>query len=114
MIKTVSFQRAKQLKEAGFPQRTALFWVGLTAVSAKLVQYPNLTNVTYAAPTAEEIVERVPNKVEIDNTIWEIQLEWTLNEWHVTYGAFGLTTKSETITDALALMYLALQEQDLL
>jgi hypothetical protein len=60
MIKTVSLKLAKQLKAAGFPQRSEFSWVGFTEIGAKLVQYPYPTDVTYAAPTAEEILKRLP------------------------------------------------------
>jgi len=89
MIKTVSLELSKQLKETGFPQETYLYWRLAGNLGWQLeVHYGLLKDKLIAAPTAEEIFERLPECIELNNTLWAITIEKYFDKWHFSTGHF--------------------------
>jgi hypothetical protein len=123
MIKTASFKLSKQLREAGFPQRTSFYWQGTTQISARLLQFPYPTDDdVYAAPTAEEILERLPILIEKDGRTGYFKLTRYDEEeqyWGISYTEqrgeiVDSSFAGETIAEAAGNAWLNLKENNLL
>jgi len=140
MIKTVSLELAKQLKEAGFPQETAFSWVKpKEAMEYVLWHERQLTSDEVkdwddiAAPTAEEILDELPWKIE---KIWkapngnEIK-DWYLeiykhdfdkkignsDKWNIVYSEGQVNwihLSDQSLAEAAGKMYIYLKKQGLL
>lgn len=66
-MKTVSLQLATQLKEAGFPQESYFSWISdddghWHVEDSSLFSKEELQEYAFAAPTAEEVLEKIPGK----------------------------------------------------
>lgn len=126
MIKTVTLQTAKKLKEAGFPQKGDYWWSNVLQDKFDLsseqtwqcghgkyfhVDFEN-EEVNIAAPTAEEVLELLPRKIA--------QREWIRilrgshdRLWHITYGHHR-KVRDESLAEASAKMWLYLKKNNLL
>ncbi len=83
-MKTVSLETAKQLKEAGFPQESHFKWVeGSNGKGKYFIECDERVITshagwdTVAAPTAEEILERLPTLIKSD------QIDGRDREYHL-------------------------------
>src|SRR5215471_12039049 len=115
MMKTVSKDLAVQLKEAGFPQsKSEFYWVEsnhkdkfIVVYSAGLAPHIRL----FAAPTAEEIFERLPECIELNNTLWAITIEKYFDKWHIRYGQ-SEDCMDEMLAEAAGKMWLYLKKEN--
>lgn len=91
MIRTVSLQTARVLKEAGFGQKAELFWAIYKTRGRTPVLYHDTVadaydvGETFAAPTSDELLEEL-RKVKYDSMGFPaLQIIWALGKWHVHY-----------------------------
>lgn len=129
-MKTVSLSLAKQLKEAGYSNEWSTFyWEDLFDGNAQLVtekekaHYQDGKEIKYwAAPTADEILDRLPWQIKdgIDRGRLVVEKSFFDKRWKVTYvdygsgGRFAQSNEDENIADSAAKMWLYLKEQNLL
>lgn len=132
MIKTVSLETSKALKEAGFRQDTSYFWytgyeprgpiyfkTDLHLMNIKYIHHSN----GFASPTSDEILEELPSSIIWNSTEpYGLRIEkdsdkyvtvWYYRENHCgesSLDKFG----SESLPEALAQMYLWLSKEGLL
>jgi hypothetical protein len=134
-MKTVSLELSKQLKEAGCPQETHFVWNIFEDHTlegghseeerASLVTHEyaskkpvwKYSDDFHASPTADEILDQLPIKIEVENTYWELTIEHHFSGvWGLRYGfevaVTGLSNGS--LADAAALMWLFLKKEGLL
>jgi hypothetical protein len=134
MIKTVSLELAKELKEAGFPQETDLFWASTGVcpsghvIPKERVPVYQIEFSAIAAPTAEEILGRLPpvikfmEKTDVSTIGWKRLYMWMGGDQFDNVRSFhiGFNDRPETaikeinLAEAAGRMYLYLKEQDLL
>ncbi len=113
-MKTVTLETAKKLKEAGFPQKTYMLWA--VYVNERAILIPSYETspelavdgiVHYAAPTAEEVLDQLPecliSKTKDGYIIMCSQKEFERNTW-----------KDESLAEAAAKMRLYLKKEGLL
>lgn len=115
MIKTCSLETAKKLKEAGFPQSSGkIYWHWVKFDDEKhVILWPNASEpdvVFAAAPTSDEILEELPfgagwNKLRI--------VRLANGAYTVSYG-LPPEFVNESLSEALAQMWLYLKQQGLL
>jgi len=122
----VSLELAKELKEAGWPQNESVFCVdtkgGLGVVLRDATQMGEsqvIWNERFiAAPTAEEFLRNLPDKIADDvmtgtKSLLQIQAREKRKGWHIFYfddsGAMG-----STLANAAAIMWLHLKCNNLL
>lgn len=113
---TVSLELAKKLKEAGWQYETLFFWCGLEhkEVSSSTGEmkifygkyYPYREH--FAAPTAEEILRRLPHGTDTELII----KRKPKGTWRVT--CTGDTIGGDTLANAAAAMFCFLSENNLL
>lgn len=134
-MKTVSLELSKKLKQNGYPQEDShRYWHtnkhGHTPVICKYsINHFAITDVEiYASPTADELLDLLPRKIEKDGKTyyWELQpLEyeysiWYLDRWRgIEKGIVftipnGRYLKADAVADAAAKMWLYLKDSDLL
>lgn len=129
---TVSLDMAKKLKEAGWPHLdTVHYWCHLDGVYVAIaLQHPRENEI--AAPTAEEILWRLPEEIPYDavgtlkgSDFWlEIAKSrfWGNTPWEIRYREnAGMTfwdcpepIRADTLANAVAAMYCYLADQKLL
>lgn len=130
MIKTTSLELSKQLKEAGFLQDTGWFYIA-SDTSEGYELYFKCPNNEYwfnpereavyhlyisdiiAAPTAEEILERLPIQIEKIGFISILKFQ----TWWVGYGQGSneyVHKDNEVLAEAAGKMYLYLEKNNLL
>jgi len=130
MIQTTSPLLSKKLREIGYPQECVLFWYAPEAFPGKAtLSHANnfgdmhlcLDPDEYAAPTAEEILEKLPNEVTIKvNDIPYIEslcIKADCNdEFEVSYIGTGKISSfyDRSLVVLLAKMYIYLKEQKLI
>jgi len=127
MIKTVSLKTAKLLKEAGFPQETALFYrvdefgnvFERNANEDPLKMQKVLgTNIYYAKPTIDELLEELPESLIQDGYLAMMKIIRTPSkEYFVTYQSSREdrgTVENESLPEALAQMWLWLKKEKLI
>lgn len=114
---TVSLAKAKALKEAGFDQGDCyFFWVDGERVARQTLAYMGsyyAEEEAVAAPTAEEILRRLP---EVDiHTQWVMEkVSFMVNKKRVPGVHKALHFHSDSLADALSKMYIHLAENNLL
>lgn len=133
-MKTVSLQTAKALKEVGFPQESYFWWVfrnredGWELEDSKIEDYGfggmAIEVEQYAAPAAEEILDRLPKELKGLNLELLIDISWQDKSemWAVGYfeapvkavRVYPYTTIEETIAEAAAQMYIFLKRSKIL
>lgn len=141
MIKTTSLELSKQLKENGFPQQTQFKYLkptrefidsdedtdwkillekGFYKGEQYMIGSANCTRI-YAAPTAEEILDELPYKIEYDGDllIWDIvRMEAPKDYWKVSYMRNDVSQiilfVEETLVEAAGKMWLYLKQNNLL
>ena len=114
-MKTVSLELSKQLKEAGYPQETEFCYYRnadeyhflRNPFEGKMRPFPEKT---YASPTADEILEQLPEYVMVhrENSGWYCEFK-TVSGRKTDIGFFG-----DTIADAAAKMWLYLKKEKLI
>lgn len=139
----VSLELAKQLKEAGYPQKSLFWWAppDRSDIKQHISAYPGLRpEMAIAAPTASEILNILPCRIWVNGTHYEITLFKADKHWHedgssddhLTYGfsyeaykdgvihcldigVYGNCITSDiSIQEAAGGMYLLLKKQGLL
>lgn len=130
-MKTVSLELEKLLKEKGFPQETAFYlinWHQDASNEKDELKYgkpdKDLMYFTYAAPTADEILDLLPDHIKKDGEFYFIVIIKTPTEYGVRYensgkidyigtdGGGGIL--EDSLADAAAKMWLYLKENNLL
>jgi hypothetical protein len=104
----VTFETAKKLKEAGFPQQTEFMWGSPNEIGAREDYKEGWWSRLHAAPTAQEIADRLPKQVPI--AVGEPLGEFYMHHegpWEAGYTRFGYT-EADTMAEALALLWLKL------
>lgn len=123
MLKTVSLETAKKLKEVGFPQETFLVWqrqylsrpVYTLELRSKMEESDkkfNTSGLREAAPIAEEILERLPREIGSNSLVIN-----RMDDWEIGYDDRDSALVYEygkTLVEAAAKMYLWLAENQLL
>lgn len=132
-MNTTSLALSKQLKEAGFPQESYFWWVGDedNHVQFNIANYDaSETMDSFAAPTAEEILEhfpvyaKIPTAFKLDSwETWELRIHNGNNKWYVGYVCDGKGSNhvpvieersADTLAEAAGKMWLFLKENGLL
>jgi len=86
-MKTTSFSLSKQLREKGYPQEAAKWWwqdnFGLEKNKSRALEDHKPHNpkngwIYFASPTADEILEKLPNRIQFKNKVkknpdWSIE-----------------------------------------
>jgi hypothetical protein len=138
---TVSLEWAKKLKEAGWEQEGFLWWHQTMSGSWEPLTTPELrgcltmrrVHVYYAAPTAEEILRRLPKKLLYESRAGRISgdgsevayelriypIKWKDMRWRVGYDKKNPSDtveefEADTLANAAAAMYCHCAEQKLL
>lgn len=128
---TVSLDWAKKLREAGWPRLGSIFWwrcytsKGMdseTWVLETIDRYwPHADGRRYtyseplAAPTAEEILRRLPKFITEDGMVHRRHVHWDYGDNRVEYGRNHVyCADAESLANAAAAMYCYLAEQNLL
>ncbi|MGZ3593433.1 MAG: hypothetical protein ACXWOL_16300 [Ktedonobacteraceae bacterium] len=122
-MKTISLELAKQLKEAGYPQVTAFYWVitltqdyHLSWYDGELPQVLKERNDCYSSPSAEEILDQLPEDIKHRGIL--IIMKSEINKtWKVSYQ--DVASEEEDIigfaenflADAAAKMWLHLKKE---
>lgn len=131
-MKTVSLEIAKQLKEAGFPQKSDMIWLNiddeieLLHISKIFKPHLPLHTISYAAPTAEDILDLLPERITHRRCLYMTPTAEELlpdeNNYYVFYekaSTLGEETGNpefggKTLVEALAKMWIYLNENDFL
>jgi hypothetical protein len=127
-MKTTSLELSKQLKEAGFPQESTFqysTWTNKRGDQVRLAIVGVQTDVfaTYAAPTAEEILERLPEFIEGETYFVRLKTypyTWKgVKGWHVVYADLAhqsmfVEESNDSLAEAAGKMWLYLKENNLL
>lgn len=127
---TTSLEMCKKLKEAGWPQDgTEFFWRTSVGLDAEIIwdkgHVGGWNKYFYAAPTAEEILRRLPKKiVQVpkfsygDPEVLMLTANMTTNDlWYVRYLSSRIQQYGEadaSLANAAAAMYCYLSENKLL
>ena len=135
----VGLEQAKKLKEAGWPQvtpqhPTSLFYwahfIGLEepalvyAGKVELIRFDEF-NFLLSAPTAEEILRRLPDVLKVKEgytaPLLVTHRAWEERGWYVMYSTGlrygdekGEVTSADTLANAASKMWCYLKEQNLL
>lgn len=129
---TVSLEWAKKLKEAGWPQGgTEFFWmtdsIGVVDLIWDKDHKGNWNDFFFAAPTAEEILRRLPDYLGTEYVLVTVR-DHPENEWAVNYIAISeggveyhpdhrnrvRPIQADTLANAAAAMYCYLADHKLL
>lgn len=121
MIKTVTLETAKKLKEAGFPQETEFYWNDAhenrlsdgswDKIPARLLAKNHYYGTSpnddfYAAPTAEEVLDELPMKIFLEEIVVPIKIYFDETIWIVGYGQmmknFQIFKESMSLAEAAA------------
>lgn len=115
----VTLDTAKKLKAAGFPQGTQLLHIYRWTDNSMTERPPKFIHQlirrgdrrldgfdVYAAPTAQEIADQLPAK----SMGGYLRLSRSNTGWIAGYGLSGLQSNASTMVEALALLWLKLQE----
>lgn len=132
-MKTVNLELSKQLKSTGFPQDTehSSFCYYMNNGESALLQCPEgmwpFENKTFASPTADEILDQLPDRIVTDEgmcfdlNIWSNPSypRWVVSYWwdEDTRRESGMDNKNisdNSLADALAKMWLYLKNNNLL
>lgn len=118
-MNTVSLQLAQELRKAGFPQETEFWWKvwpisGAAHIEFGGKEYWKETGWDiWAAPTAEEILERLPIQLKTKEFL-------SIQKFNTYWVGYGVGTKiykhfdSESLAEAAGKMYLYLSKEGLL
>ena len=122
----VSLETAKKLKTAGWKKPTALAWVKhspwFLAENKELPEWELVPvsifdirgyEESYYAPTAEEVLRELPEKIDLNE--WRRDLQFIFispekGKWEVSYGQFK-KFKNKSLAEAAAQMWLWCVEQ---
>ena len=119
---TVSLEWAKKLKEAGWKQ-IGFFWKteksgGITGWSGDTSKPPKEDLDWIAAPTAEEILRRLPHQIVLETHPLFLQAMPDGDEWKIAYWTFriekGVWKNEDSLANAAAAMWCYLEENNLL
>ncbi len=126
-MKTITLETAQQLKAAGFPQNAEYYWASgddnptrsateqmkwRLRTKQELKQAP-AQGTRYAAPTAEEVLEQLPDRVDQYRLIILKSKGW----FTVQYGTVRPVAFSEvaqSLAEAAALLWLDLKKEGIL
>jgi hypothetical protein len=139
MIKTVSLETAKALKEAGFNKNTAFYWKPVRGASRtlplpifrwELENYTNCDAEDYAAPTTDELLEALPKvrSLKTDNVEgdggcldYNLQIKFRREGDYIYVGYVsgsgirsGGEQENKSLVEALAQMWLWLRKEGLI
>lgn len=117
MIKTVSYETAKALQAAGFPQNSDFTWVRY--ISRYMPPEPfvaiknHMTHASMcAAPTAEEILDQIPEVIKMFNSKSVLIIGRIHGEYTVSYRPCLETYINESFAEALAAMWFWLRNHN--
>lgn len=120
-MKTVNLQLSKELKEAGYPQEAEKWWwednFGLEKNKSRTLRDNKPHNpkngwVYFASPTADEILEQLPENILYEHFMPYLLIEKKLSKWTISYTNLEMTDIS--LADAAAKMWLYLKKEGLL
>lgn len=135
MIKTVSLEIAKALKDAGFRQDTAFHWYGGGAYRTELcygmlkvggiaMEILDKDMFNYAAPTTDELLDELPKEVNRESMCYHLRIafgnDYGNNVFYLGYEEdeeYYLDcplTENKSLSEALAQMYLWLKKEGLI
>lgn len=129
MIKTVSLETAKKLKEAGFRHGTYLCWTTWSEYASmgigtdlgpyyRMQGYQDFILDWVSAPTTDELLEELPYRITRENYIAELWIHKNSSDYVVCYTGQPHTDnkyfENESLPEALASMWIYLKQQDLL
>ena len=124
-----SRETCERLKDAGFPMQTRFFWTGHATKHAvgEFRLKRDSFNALYAdghrpilpAPTATELLEVLPNAVEVKYAMYWLQINRTpKGRYQIYYYRHGCSPlhrmPDERLVEAASWLYLRLHERDLL
>ena len=126
----IGFEGAEKLKNSGFPQYDTLYSWERENGNVRPVESSDVTMTAissrdyFAAPTAQEIIELLPNVIHIEGEPYALYIAKVSTHYNVYYYAgnemleergFPIAGLMEqTLADALAEMYCLLAEKGLL
>lgn len=128
-MKTVSLETAKQLKEVGFPQETEFYWrvpddeEKSTVESREKMKKFYYIFPTYASPTADEILEELPQTIKYNGKTYHLFISMGLdrqyfvvyaNELDYEYNAPFPIKMRHSLAEAVAEIYLYLKKEGLI
>lgn len=108
MIRTVSLETAKKLKDEGFIQGTDLFWTEVDG-SFQITPMRGIIHDDYAAPTTDELLEELPWEINMN----ELTIEKGRLGFLIKYGEISIYEQKE-LCECLAQMWLFLKKEGLL
>lgn len=114
MIKIVSLETAKLLKEAGFRQDTSNYHEVLLNGNSILTSHPLQYNENYASPTTDELLEELPDFIIRNNYRASLKILKDIGGFAVTYQSTREDVQmccNESLCEALAQMWLCLKTQ---
>lgn len=113
-MKTVNLDLSKQLKEAGYPQKSFFSWSWYGNRN-----YPDWEVIPkwgneseYAAPLADEILEQLPCATQQEWFV--ISKNPSKEEWVIDWNTKNEMFKGDTLADAAAKMWLYLKKEGLI
>lgn len=111
-MRTVSFELAKQLKEAGYPQESNFYYQN--DISPELYSYKGIVmnGDEIASPTADEILEQFAYCHKAEWLL--ISKDPTREKWVIDFKSKLVMFKGDSLADAVAKMWLYLKENNLL
>lgn len=114
----VSLETAERLRAAKFPQKSTAKWAHRGKGWMLLwpnEEWPGIKR-TLAAPTAQEIADRLPATIDGEYDLLALNIWPTASkEWVTTYDSAnegGLVATEPTMAEALAALWLKLNEQE--
>jgi len=135
-MKITSLELSEKLKEKGFPQDNHFVYrhwrssgeVIIDEVKEKYYDYPKSRNmppsseVICSAPSADEILEQLPNYIRNPRTgnldgLWFCKNSHTedfIGEYHTTFDAPFIELRDKSLADLMASLWLLLKEKNLL
>lgn len=133
-MKVVNYELAKQLQKAGFPQDNMFYYHQISSSSWGIFQRHELVNPTLSAPSADEIIDLLPDFVKTkdrldywlyigreDKNTWNLfyehnnkVVEMVLEKEEKSYLKFVGDGKGNSLADAAANCWLSLKKNELI
>lgn len=126
----VSSQLAQELKQAGFEQLTGHYYnIAKTPENIIKEKYGNynlagveafehytITYESFAAPTAEELLEELPAYIEKQGrlTIWKYEVRYHIAYDSINKQFYDLCIEDKCLANALAMLWIKLKKKNLL
>jgi hypothetical protein len=130
-MKTTSLELSKQLKEAGFPQESFMFYCQADDAGnsdpAYIDLYPNDYGMIdgkdivkmYAAPTAEEILDELPKEILFKGVSYRLRINALIGDaWSIEYRSFDggefCSKHDKTLSELAGRMWIDLKGEGLI